>query len=102
VLKQHCAPITIIEGEARGADSIAREEALALGYEVLRFPANWRQHGKAAGMIRNRQMLVEGKPNLVYAFPTSVNSIGTRNMVGSGAHGRHPGRRLQGVILKWR
>ena len=30
---------TVIEGEARGADTIAREEAEKAGFCVLRFPA---------------------------------------------------------------
>ena len=58
---------TVIEGEARGADIIAREEAQLLGFTVMPFPANWRQFGRAAGPIRNRQMLDE-QPELVLAF----------------------------------
>lgn len=73
----------IIEGEARGADSIARQEALTLGLEVKRFPADWSKHGSAAGPIRNRQMLVEGNPDKVYAFHSNIlQSKGTANMVG--------------------
>lgn len=32
------------------------------------FKADWDKHGKAAGPIRNQQMLDEGKPDLVLAF----------------------------------
>jgi hypothetical protein len=73
---------TLIEGEARGADSIAREEAEKLGFEVLKFPADWDKYHKGAGPIRNRHMLVEGKPTLVVAFHKNLEeSKGTRNMV---------------------
>ncbi len=61
--------ITIIQGCARGADSLAENWADANFCKSLAFPANWNKHGKAAGYIRNKQMLDEGKPNLVVAFP---------------------------------
>ncbi|MBI2020165.1 DUF2493 domain-containing protein [Candidatus Daviesbacteria bacterium] len=72
----------IIEGEARGADSLARECAEELGIKVLKFPADWKKYGKAAGPIRNQQMLKEGKPDLVLAFHDNLqNSKGTANMI---------------------
>jgi hypothetical protein len=58
---------TVIEGEARGADIIARKEAEKLGFNVLKHPADWDKHGKAAGPIRNREML-DLNPELVLAF----------------------------------
>ena len=70
---------SIIEGEARGADTIAREEAEKLGIEVEKFPAEWNRFGRAAGPIRNRQMLDEN-PDLVLAFHDHIEfSKGTRN-----------------------
>lgn len=71
---------TIIEGEARGADTLARQYAEGRGLDVLPFPALWNEHGRAAGPIRNKQMLVEGKPDLVVAF-RGPNSRGTQNMI---------------------
>ncbi len=61
----------VIEGGARGADALAAEWARKnLPPEShLRFPAQWDKHGKSAGHIRNHQMLVEGKPDMVIAFP---------------------------------
>lgn len=70
----------IIEGGARGADRIARLVAEKLGLEVVTFDADWEKHGKAAGPIRNQQMLDEGKPDLVLAFPLR-GSIGTYDMI---------------------
>lgn len=74
--------ITVIQGEARGADRLAKEAALELGCEVLSFPANWTKHGQAAGPIRNQQMLEEGKPEYVIAFHENIHqSKGTKDMV---------------------
>ena len=52
--------------------------AKAFGYEVQKFPANWKEYGKRAGYIRNAQMLNEGKPDLVVAFP---GGKGTQMMI---------------------
>ena len=75
-------PSLVIEGEARGADTLAREEAERRGIPVLSFPANWKQYGRAAGPIRNRQMLSEGRPEYVCGFHSSIEaSSGTRDML---------------------
>jgi len=72
----------VIHGCARGADSIAGMLAKQRGLEVLEFPAQWTKYGKAAGPIRNKQMLDEGKPDKVYAFyANKKKSRGTANMV---------------------
>ena len=72
----------VIEGEAHGADTIARNLAEEMNLEVLRFPANWKKFHKAAGSIRNTQMLDEGKPDLIFAFHNNIeNSKGTKNMI---------------------
>jgi hypothetical protein len=59
----------IIQGCARGADTLAGEWADARGVPVLPFPADWKRDGNAAGPIRNAQMLREGRPSFVVAFP---------------------------------
>jgi hypothetical protein len=69
---------TIIHGCARGADTLADRYARANDIVVAKFPADWERYGSAAGPIRNRQMLDEGKPDLVVAFP---GGRGTANMV---------------------
>lgn len=64
------SPIThVIAGAARGADTLAVMWAKDEHIKVTEFPANWAKHGKAAGYIRNRQMLEQGNPELVVAFP---------------------------------
>ena len=75
-------PDVIIEGEARGADSIARGYAKGAGIPVLSFPAQWGKYGKSAGPIRNQQMLDAGNPNRVIAFHHNIaKSKGTKDMV---------------------
>ena len=75
-------PDVVIEGEAPGADTLSREVAEQLNIPVLKFPANWKQFGRAAGPIRNRQMLDDGRPDLVVAFHNNLpNSKGTKNML---------------------
>lgn len=72
---------TVIEGEQRGADIIAREEADNMGITIKKFPAKWNRYGIAAGPIRNRQMLDE-KPDLVLAFHNDiVHSKGTADTI---------------------
>lgn len=60
--------VTVIHGAARGADTTADCAAIAGGFPVEPYPADWATHGKAAGPIRNQQMLDEGKPDVVIAF----------------------------------
>lgn len=72
----------VIEGEARGADILGRFWAKDRGIPVQPYPADWDQYKKAAGPIRNREMLNDGKPDAVIAFhPDILNSKGTRDMV---------------------
>lgn len=72
----------VIEGEARGADRLAKSVAVELGFEVMPFPADWNKYGKSAGPIRNHAMLVLGKPHEVWAFMAHPEtSKGTANMV---------------------
>lgn len=75
-------PSVVIHGNARGADSLAGEAANSLGITVEVYPAQWETYGRAAGPIRNRQMLVDGKPDKVLAFHDDIEkSKGTKNMV---------------------
>lgn len=82
-------PLVVIEGEQRGADLLAREWAEERGLEVRGFPANWDKYQKRAGFIRNQQMLDEGKPHAVVAFP---GGNGTRMMVSLARRHRLPTR----------
>jgi len=61
--------IVLIEGGATGVDSAAADFATVNFCKLEVFPADWKKHGRSAGYIRNKQMLFEGKPDLVVAFP---------------------------------
>lgn len=83
VIRENLEPgDVIIEGEAPGADQMARDIGTTARMEVLRFPADWKKHGRAAGPIRNAQMLEEGRPDEVFAFHDNIHaSKGTRDMI---------------------
>lgn len=69
-------PITrIIHGAAKGLDSIVDSWAKRNRIPVRAFPAKWKELGKAAGMIRNAQMLLEGHPDLLIAFPGGIGTL---------------------------
>ena len=68
----------LIHGNARGADRLAADWAKARGIPTLSFPANWKLYNHQAGPIRNKQMLEEGRPDWVVAFP---GGNGTADMV---------------------
>lgn len=73
-------PTFIIEGGAKGADTLAwlwRRRNLPSECH-LTIEARWDRDGKAAGPIRNQRMLDEGAPDLVVAFP---GGRGTSDMV---------------------
>lgn len=78
LVKERGRVSVLIHGAARGADSLASTWAEANGIPTLPFPADWSTYGKSAGAIRNSQMLTEGQPDLVVAFP---GGAGTANMV---------------------
>lgn len=70
----------VIEGGARGADTLGKEIAEFLGIPVIHCPADWSQ-GKKGGIFRNISML-NHKPDLVLAFHNDIgNSKGTKHML---------------------
>ncbi len=68
----------IAHGDASGADEMADDWAWVQQIPVKKFPADWKKHGKAAGPIRNAQMLKEFTPDVVVAFP---GGRGTGDMI---------------------
>lgn len=71
--------LTIIHGKAKGADLIADDWAVVNWVPVEEYPADWNTHGKAAGFIRNQEMLNTGI-DVVIAFPMG-EARGTKNMM---------------------
>lgn len=70
--------IHIISGGARGADTMAVDWAIVNWTTFTEYKADWKKYKNRAGPIRNQQMLYEGKPDLVIAFP---GKRGTADMV---------------------
>jgi predicted Rossmann-fold nucleotide-binding protein len=83
--------LTIITGGASGADRLAAEYAAINWTGYREFPANWVKHGRAAGPIRNQQMLDKGKPDIVVAFP---GGIGTADMTRRAMLAKVPVRKI--------
>lgn len=74
--------LVIIHGNARGVDRIAMLWATMNSVREHPFPADCHTYGKAAGPIRNQNMLDFGKPDLVIAFqPKGSKTPGTQDMI---------------------
>lgn len=73
---EHPIP-TIVHGDARGADTLAKHAARTLGLPVEAHKAEWRELGPIAGFVRNQRM-IDTKPDLLIAFP---GGRGTRHCI---------------------
>lgn len=69
--------VEIVEGGARGVDSIARDYAKDYQLYHKQFPADWGRNGRSAGPIRNQQMAEYA--DVLIAFYNG--SRGTSNMI---------------------
>ena len=76
-LKHMYPDAVLVHGGAPGADSMAGWIGGTVGFEVEVHIAHWAKYGKAAGPIRNQEMLDSGI-DLVVAFP---GGSGTADMV---------------------
>lgn len=74
----HPEDAVVITGAARGADRLGAMWAHKRGAKLEAYPAEWLKYERAAGPIRNRRMIEEGKPDVVLAFP---GGAGTADMV---------------------
>jgi hypothetical protein len=64
----------VIAGGARGADTLAAEWTKNRGVPIDIYMADWEGLGRKAGP--NQRILVEGKPDLVVAFPGGKGTAG--------------------------
>jgi len=64
----------LLHGAARGADQAIAAAADQLGWPQIACPAAWSEHGRAAGPIRNRQML-ERSLDLASALPLGAGLL---------------------------
>ena len=83
------------DGHWHGADYLAERWAKENWCNLLRFHADWQKHGKAAGMIRNSEMLEESKATALVAFRVNGPSPGTDDAV---AKARKKGLRV--IVVK--
>lgn len=88
LLKPEENDVTIISGCAKGADYLGMLFAEEYHCKLIQQPARWDKHGKAAGPIRNKQMLdiALGLMNESGAEPMLIafwdgKSRGTKNMI---------------------
>lgn len=65
-------------GEKYGADYLGEQWAKSKGYGIKLFPADWKNYGKSAGPIRNKQMA--DYSDALIAF-WDGKSKGTKNMI---------------------
>ena len=81
ILKEN---VEIISGGARGADSLGEQLAKSYGLKLTVFPAQWDTYGKAAGMIRNKEMadyaIKDSDKAILFAF-WDGKSHGTKGMI---------------------
>lgn len=71
----------IVSGGARGVDTIAKTWAAQLGLRMTVFLADWNEYGKAAGVIRNKQMADYVKPDGGLIAIWDGKSRGTTRMI---------------------
>jgi hypothetical protein len=69
---------TVVSGGARGVDQTAVNVAKARGLQTMVFQADWQRHGRAAGPMRNAEIVAHAKE--VIAF-WDCNSRGTLDTI---------------------
>ena len=75
------SPSEIAQGEANGADSLAKEWAARFGVPCARFPALWNIDGQyAAGPRRNRRMFTGFEPDGTVSFPGGRGTADMENV----------------------
>lgn len=74
--------LTILSGGCAGADRLGEKLASVNGIPCIKFPADWKRYGKAAGPIRNEEMarFASEDKGMLVAFWDGL-SKGTRNMI---------------------
>lgn len=73
---QHYGPVILIHGDCKGADTIANSFWVQWNLPSEAYPADWENHGKRAGYLRNKQM-IDLQPIGMLAFIKGP-SVGTR------------------------
>lgn len=85
----------VISGGAQGVDRAGEEWALASRVPVTVYPADWRRHGKSAGIMRNIEMAKDAHA-LIAIWDGRTN--GTRHMI---ATMRELGKPVHVMMFDW-
>ena len=72
--------VIIVSGHARGADTLGERYAQERGLRCEKYPADWDNLGKSAGMIRNKKMAEVSNCAIVFMSAYGENR-GSQNMV---------------------
>ena len=68
----------IVSGGARGVDRVAEQTASVRGMQTIIFKPDWEKHGKAAGFIRNHDIIQAADSVVAFWDGTSK---GTKNSI---------------------
>lgn len=71
-------PTQVVHGGAKGADMMADAWGKRMAATVFKVLPDWDKYGKAAGPLRNQEMLNHYAPHKVIAFP---GGRGTADMI---------------------
>ena len=72
ILDKQIEPVELVSGHAKGADLLAERFAKENDLPIHIIKPDWKTYGRAAGPIRNRQMLdyaKEESPLVIVRFP---------------------------------
>ena len=78
VIEQWGVPSSVVSGGARGADTIGEQWARDNNIPITVYKPDWKKHGRAAGMIRNADIIA--RATHILAFPSSTGS-GTQDSI---------------------
>jgi hypothetical protein len=80
-LRTTLGDFVVINGGARGADTLAKEWGLAQGLPTITMDAPWTALGKRAGFVRNQWMLDHAAPTYAVEFPGGPGTADMRSRV---------------------
>jgi hypothetical protein len=94
LLLQHPGAVLVHGACPRGADQMADEAAASLGMAVERHPADWDGYGKAAGFIRNAEMVSLGADLCLAFYKQGAGNKGTDHCASQAGKAGIPVRRF--------
>lgn len=78
-IKEIGKPDFIISGGARGADTMAEKYALEHQIPTKIFKPDWDKHGKAAGIMRNTDIIQNSTHVIAFLSPKSIGTVDSIN-----------------------